>query len=146
MVVQTGTWEIEYFDRGINDFVSLRAEIDQVVDELGGDSSASFYLPNTNFNRDLVDNGVLVTVYFNGWLQYSGTLSAADVSSTKIKAVLLDTAILMLDEAEPVTGVYDQVPANEILVDVLSKTPGSGINLGACPTAEIALFSIKPTV
>jgi hypothetical protein len=143
MVVQTGTWEIEYFDRGINDFVSLRAEIDQVVDELGGDSSASFYLPNTNFNRDLVDNGVLVTVYFNGWLQYSGTLSAADVSSTKIKAVLLDTAILMLDEAEPVTGVYDQVPANEILVDVLSKTPGSGINLGACPTAEISVVFYK---
>ena len=49
----------------------------------------------------------------------------------------------MLDEAEPVTGVYDQVPANEILADVLSKTPGSGINLGACPTAEISVVFYK---
>ena len=60
-------------------------------------------------------------------LQYSGILTAAEISSTKIKAVLLDTVILMLDEAEPITGVYDQVPANEILAEVLSKTPGTGI-------------------
>ena len=143
MVLQTGTWDIEYLDEDVNDFVPLRAEIDQVVDELSGDSNASFCLPNTNFNRELVDNGVLVNVYFNGWLQYSGILSAADVSSTKIKAILLDTVILMLDEAEPVSDVYDQVPANEILAEVLSKTPGSGINLGACPTAEISVVFYK---
>ena len=143
MVTQTGIWQIEYLDQATETFTLLRADIDQIVDELGGDSNACFYLPNTEFNRNLVDTGVLVNIFFNGWLQYSGVLSAADISSAKIKAILLDTVILMLDEAEPVTGVYDQVPANEILADILSKAPGCGISLGECPTAEISVVFYK---
>ena len=58
----------------------------------------------------------------------------ANLSNSKIEAVLLDPVILMLDEAEPVTGVYDQIPANEILTEVLAATPGTGVSVGDCPT------------
>ena len=71
--------------------------------------------------RALVGRGdVLVNIYFNEELQYSGILTTAELSSTKIKAIILDAVILMLDEAEPITGVYDSVPANQILTEVLA--------------------------
>ena len=126
MVTQSGTWSIEYLDPDTEILTPLKAEFDQLPDELNGDSNASFYLPNTDANRALVGRGdVLVNIYFNDELQYSGILTTAEFSSSKIKAVILDAVVLMLDEAEPVTEVYDSVPANQILTEVLTATPGT---------------------
>jgi hypothetical protein len=144
MVTQSGTWSIEYLDPNTETLTPLQADFDQLPDELNGDSNASFYLPNTSTNRWLVGLGnVLVNVYFNNDLQYSGILTTAEISSTKIKAVILDTVILMLDEAEPITGVYDAVPANQILAEVLAAVPGTNLNAGSCPTTAISVVFYK---
>ena len=95
MVTASGTWSIEYLDPDMEILTSLRADFDQLPDELNGDSNASFYLPNNDFNRSLVGRGdVLVNIYFNEELQYSGILTTAEISSAKIKATILDAVIL----------------------------------------------------
>jgi hypothetical protein len=144
MPTQTGAWEIEYFDPNTELLVPMQADFDQLPDELNGDSNASFYLPNTSTNRWLVGLGnVLVNIYFNNDLQYSGILTTAEISSSKIKAIILDTVILMLDEAEPITGVYDAVPANQILTEVLAAVPGTNLTMGNCPTTAISVVFYK---
>ena len=144
MVTQSGTWSIEYLDPNTEILTPLKAEFDQLPDELNGDSNASFYLPNTDANRALVGRGdVLVNIYFNDDLQYSGILTTAELSSTKIKAIILDTVVLMLDEAEPITGVYDSVPANQILTEVLAAIPGTNLTMGSCPTTAISVVFYK---
>ncbi len=144
MVVVSGSWQIEYVDPDTEQLVPLPADLKQIVDDLTtGESNASFTIPNTDFHRNLVANSTLVAIFFNNYLEYSGILSVANLSNSKIEAVLLDTVILMLDEAEPVTGVYDQIPANEILTEVLSATPGTGISVGDCPTTPISVVFYK---
>ena len=144
MVVVSGSWQIEYLDPDTEQLVPLSADLKQIVDDLTtGESSASFTIPNTDFHRDLVDNRALVAIFFDNYLLYSGILSVANLSNSKIEAVLLDAAILMLDEAEPVTGVYDQIPANEILTEVLAATPGTGIAVGDCPATPISVVFYK---
>ena len=144
MVVVTGSWQIEYFDPETEQLVPLLADLKQIVDDLAtGESSASFTIPNTDFHRNLIANNTLVAIFFNNYLQYSGILSVANLTNSKIEAVLLDAAILMLDEAEPVTAVYDQIPANEILNEVLAAAPGTGISIGTCLTTPITVVFYK---
>ena len=144
MVTQSGAWSIEYLDPDTEILTPWQADFDQLPDELNGDSNASFYLPNTDVNRALVARGdVLVNIYFNEELQYSGILTTAEISSAKIKATILDTVILMLDEAEPITGVYDSVPANQILAEVLAADPGTSLNAAGCPTTAISVVFYK---
>ena len=144
MVTVSGTWSIEYLDPNTEILTPLRADFDQLPDELNGDSNASFYLPNNDFNRALVGRGdVLVNIYFNEELQFSGILTTAEISSAKIKATILDAVILMLDEAEPITGVYDSVPANQILTEVLAAIPGTNLTMGSCPTTAISVVFYK---
>ena len=49
----------------------------------------------------------------------------------------------MLDEAEPITGVYDSVPANQILTEVLAAVPGTNLIMGSCPATAISVVFYK---
>jgi hypothetical protein len=143
MVALFGVWKIEYFDEYQEVFYSLPADFKQIVDDLTGESNASFTLPNTEDYRSLLRRSPLVAVYFNEYLEYSGILCVAYLSSAKLECVLLDSAVLMLDEAEPVTGVYDQVPANEILTEVLAVAPGTNLAIGDCTIAPVTAVFYK---
>jgi hypothetical protein len=44
--------------------------------------------------------------------------------------------MLTLDEAEPVTGVYDQKPASTIAADLVA---GTGLTLGYCPSTPVSV-------
>jgi hypothetical protein len=131
-----GLWVIEYWDVGSSAFIPFQAVWDQTNEELDGDCYATFYIANSAVNRALIQQDLLVAVWFDDALVFSGTLSGGDISSTRIKAVIYDTVMLTLDEAEPISGVYDQKPASTIAADIVA---GTGISVGPCPSTPVSV-------
>jgi hypothetical protein len=131
-----GLWVIEYWDTDTSTFIPFKATWDQTNEELDGDCYATFYLANTVENRALIQQDLLVAVWFDDTLVFSGTLSGGDLGSTRIKAVIYDTVMLTLDEAEPLSGVYDQKAASTIAADLVA---GTGITVGACPSTAVSV-------
>jgi hypothetical protein len=131
-----GLWVIEYWDTGMSTFIPFQATWDQTNEELDGDCYATFYLANTVENRALIQQDLLVAVWFDDTLVFSGTLSGGDLGSKRIKAVIYDTVMLTLDEAEPISGVYDQKAASIITSAIIS---GTGITLGDCPSTPVSV-------
>jgi hypothetical protein len=130
-----GLWVIEYWDTGTSTFIPFQATWDQTNEELDGDCYATFYLANSAENRALIQQDLLVAVWFDDTLVFSGTLSGGDLGSKRIKAVIYDTVMLTLDEAEPISGVYDQKAASTIAADIVA---GTGITLGSCPSTPVS--------
>ena len=116
-------WVIEYWDNDSSTFIPFKASMEQTSEELDGDCVASFWIANSAENRALIQQDLLVNIWFDDELQFSGTLCGGDIKSSKIKAGLYDTVMLTLDEAEPVTGVYDQKPASAIALKYGSGHP-----------------------
>jgi hypothetical protein len=83
-----GLWVIEYWDTGTSTFIPFKATWDQTNEELDGDCYATFYLANTPQNRALIQQDLLVAVWFDDTLVFSGTLSGGDLGSKRIKAVI----------------------------------------------------------
>jgi hypothetical protein len=131
-----GLWVIEYWDTDTSTFIPFKATWDQTNEELDGDCYATFYLANSAENRALIQQDLLVAVWFDDTLVFSGTLSGGDLGSKRIKAVIYDTVMLTLDEAEPVSGVYDQKAATTIAADLVAAT---GITLGSCPSTPVSV-------
>ena len=131
-----GLWVIEYWDNDSSTFIPFKATMEQTSEELDGDCVASFWIANSAENRALIQQDLLVNIWFDDELQFSGTLCGGDIKSSKIKAVLYDTVMLALDEAEPVTGVYDQKPASTIAADLVA---GTGISVGSCPATALSV-------
>ena len=131
-----GKWIVQYWDEGTSSFVELQAVWDQTNEELDGDCYATFYLANSAENRALIQQDLLVAVWFDDTLVFSGTLTGGELSSKRIKAVIYDTVMLVLDEAEPVSGVYDQKPATAIAADLLA---GTSLTLGSCPSTLVSV-------
>jgi len=131
-----GLWVIEYWDNGSSTFIPFKAEMEQTSEELDGDCVASFWIDNSAENRVLIQQDLLVNIWFDDELQFSGTLCGGDIKSSKIKALLYETVMLTLDEAEPVNGVYDQKSASEIAADLVS---GTGISVGSCPATALSV-------
>lgn len=115
-------WEIEYYDPGAQAFVAFDAEIDQIYQELSGDTYASFWLANTSANRALIQQDLQVAIYFDDKLQFVGVLSGGDLGGKKIKAICYEAMPLILGQHDTFTGVYDFKEANKIIADVLSGT------------------------
>jgi hypothetical protein len=134
--VLVGKWLVEYWDENSSTFIEFQAVWDQTNEELDGDCYATFYLANTSENRALIQQDLLVAVWFDDTLVFSGTLSGGDLGSRRIKAVIYDTVMLTLDEAEPVSGVYDQKAASTIAADIVA---GTGITLGDCPSTPVSV-------
>ncbi len=132
----TKKWIVEYWDEGTSAFIEFDAVWDQTNEELDGDCYATFYLANTSENRALIQQDLLVAVWFDDTLVFSGTLSGGDLGRTRIKAVIYDTVMLTLDEAEPVSGVYDQKAASTIAADLVATI---GITLGSCPSTPVSV-------
>ncbi len=131
-----GLWVIEYWDTDTSTFIPFKATWDQTNEELDGDCYATFYLANSAENRALIQQDLLVAVWFDDTLVFSGTLSGGDLGSKRIKAVIYDTVMLTLDEAEPISGVYDQKAASTIAADLVA---GTGITLGDCPSTPVSV-------
>lgn len=129
-------WIVQYWDEVTDNFIEFDAVWDQTNEELDGDCYATFYLANTPENRLLIQMDLLVAVWFEDTLVFSGTLSGGDLGNTRIKAVIYDTVMLTLDEADTISGAYDQKPANVIAADLVA---GTLIEVGDCPTTPISV-------
>jgi len=133
-------WEIRYYDEDDDaDFV-LPAEFDQVFDEVGGEAYLTFSVPNINNFRNFVENqqGVEVSAYFAGGFVFSGRFLSADLSTKKIKLTVYDAVMVALDQAEPFTGVYDEIPADTILSDITNG--GDIVGVGECPVDPVTVI------
>jgi hypothetical protein len=136
-------WEIDYLDgdtlRNIKDFVGY-FEDPEVNDELNSEAIATFVIPNSENSRSLVSYDYGIAMFCNGNLVFSGLLKAADIGPKKIKCYVHDQVICALDEAEPITGLYDAVSAQLILDDVVD---GLDIDWGDCPTTDVTVVFYK---
>jgi hypothetical protein len=129
-------WEIEYYNENTSTWIPLAGEIDQISED-ETDSNASFFIPNTQSNRTLIQQDVMVNFWFDNKLQFAGILSGGDISGGKIKAICYDPIALILDQYDTFTKVYDQKAANTILTDLLS---GTGLTIdGSAPTIAISV-------
>ena len=113
-------WEIRYYDEEAESEVVLPAEFDQVSDEVGGEMILTFYLPNIDPFRNFVDNqsNASMAAFFSGSLVCYGRFLRAELSAKKILLTVYEEAMVRLDQAEPFTGVFDEIPANDILYEV----------------------------
>ncbi|MGD6806531.1 MAG: LamG-like jellyroll fold domain-containing protein [Candidatus Bathyarchaeia archaeon] len=130
-------WEIEYFNEATQTLVPLKADIDRVYEELNGDSYASFYLVNTPENRAIVAEDQVVLVWYDNELVYTGLLSAIDYENSRLKCTLFDEVFHLLDAAEPLSGFYDQAPA-DVLLDAICEGTGTAAGDG-CPTNPVSV-------
>ncbi len=130
-------WEIEYYNEELEQMLPIAAEIDQIYQELDGDTNASFWLLNTIDWRNFISSDKTVFIYFDGKLQFAGIATGGDIQKSKIKVICYDPIALILDQFDTFTGVYDQKPANAILADIFS---GTGLTLDAsAPTTPISV-------
>ena len=132
-------WEIRYVDYNDSERI-LPAEFDQVFDEVGGEAYLTFSIPNIDNFRNFIDNynNVEVSAYFAGAFVFSGQFLSADISAKKIKLTVYDAVMVALDQAEPFTGVYDEIPANTILYDITNS--GSIVQVGECPADPVTVI------
>src|SRR5665647_3363124 len=132
-------WEIRFVDYDDVER-TLPAEFDQVFDEVGGEAYLTFSIPNINNFRNFVDNNnnAEVSAYFAGAFVFSGRFLSADLSAKKIKLTVYDAVMVALDQAEPFTGVYDEIPADTILSDITNG--GSIVGVGECPVDPVTVI------
>ena len=76
-------------------------------------------------------------------------LLAGEASGSRaqwIKAYCHDAVMTALDEAEPITGVYDEVSALDVLEEVIDGVQNifGGINIDNCPTAPVTFVASLP--
>ena len=146
------SWLILYFDPdraigGVFDHI----EPDEIQDDLNSELGpvATLRLPNTNANRDLCYNRqIYVEMFYDNNLQFAGMLLAGEASGSRaqwIKAYCHDAVMTALDEAEPITGVYDEVPALDVLEEVIADVENmfGGLNIDNCPTTPVTFVAYK---
>jgi hypothetical protein len=133
-------WEIRFYDEEEEAEVVLPAEFDQISDEVGGELILTFYLPNINNFRSFVDsyNNAPVAAFFSGSVVCYGRFLRAELAAKKILITVYEEAMVKLDQAEPFTGVFDQIPANDILYEVTAENEIVGID--ACPTDPLTVI------
>ena len=133
-------WEIRYYDEYEEAEVVLPAEFDQISDEVGGELILTFYLPNIGSFRNFVDNqsNSSVAAFFSGSLVCYGRFLRAELAAKKIMLTVYEEAMVRLDQAEPFTGVFDEIPANDILYEVTDHNDIVEIN--ECPTDPLTVI------
>ncbi len=73
-----------------------------------------------------------------GVFVFSGRFLSADLSAKKIKLTVYDAVMVALDQAEPFTGVFDEVAANTILNEVTGG--GDIVGVGECPVDPVTVI------
>jgi hypothetical protein len=145
-------WLILYFDPdqsigGVFEHIEPNEIQDDLNSELG--PVATLRLPNTNPNRDLCYNRqIYVEMFYDDTLQFAGMLLAGEASGSRaqwIKAYCHDAVMTALDEAEPITGVYDEVPALDVLEEVIADVENmfGGLNIDNCTTTPVTFVAYK---
>jgi hypothetical protein len=126
-------------------------EPNEIQDDLNSELGpvATLRLPNTNPNRDLCYNRqIYVEMFYDNTLQFAGMLLAGEASGSRaqwIKAYCHDAVMTTLDEAEPITGVYDEVPALDVLEEVIADVENmfGALNIDNCPTTPVTFVAYK---
>jgi hypothetical protein len=145
-------WLILYFDSdraigGVFDHIEPGEIQDDLNSELG--PVATLRLPNTNAYRDLCYNRqIYIEMFYDGTFQFAGMLLAGEAIGSKaqwIKAYCHDAVMTALDEAEPITGVYDEVPALNVLEEVIADVENifGELNIDNCPTTPVTFVAFK---
>jgi hypothetical protein len=122
-----GKWEIEYYDDGESGFMPfLPAEIDQVYFEHEGEPYATFYINNTAANQTLIQQDLLVNIYFDSVLQFTGILQGGDLEAkpTRILVTVVDDLFITLDKATPISGVFSERHGAKAILDVILAGTG----------------------
>jgi len=145
-------WIIFYYDpEEDNGGVFEHIEFDQLQDELNSELGpvASFMLPNSDNYRWLCKDGLLyVEIFYNEQFQFAGVLLAGEANGSRgqwIKAFCHDAVLTALDEAEPITGVYDEVPANQVLAEAIDGVENlfGEISIDECPSTPVTFVAYK---
>jgi hypothetical protein len=122
-----GKWEIEYYDEGESGFMPfLPAEIDQVYFEHEGEPYATFYINNTAANQTLIQQDLLVNIYFDSVLQFTGILQGGDLEAkpTRILVTVVDDLFITLDKATPISGAFSERHGAKAILDVILAGTG----------------------
>jgi hypothetical protein len=122
-----GKWEIEYYDEGESGFMPfLPSEIDQVYFEHEGEPYATFYINNTTANQTLIQQDLLVNIYFDSVLQFSGILQGGDLEAkpTRILVTVVDDLFITLDKATPISGAFSERHGAKAILDVILAGTG----------------------
>ena len=137
-----GKWEIEYYDEDLDDFVPLIAELDQIYFEHEGEPYATFYLINNETNQALIQQDLLVNVYFDNVLQFDGILQGGDLEAkpTKILATVVDDLFLTLDKATPISGVFAERHGAKVILDAILAGTGYTSDAGTPTTVIPVVF------
>ena len=145
-------WIIFYYDpQGESGGIFEHIEMDQLQDELNSElgAVASFKLPNTENNRSLCKDRLLyVEIFYNERFQFAGVLLAGEANGSRgqwIKAFCHDAVLTALDEAEPITGVYDEVSAYQVLAEAIDGVENlfGEISIDDCPTTPVTFVAYK---
>ncbi len=138
-----GNWEIEYYDEGESGFMPfLPSEINQVYFEHEGEPYATFYLNNTAANRTLIQLDLLVNIYFDSVLQFTGILQGGDLEAkpTKILVTVVDDLYLTLDKATPISGVFAERHGAKVILDAILDGTGYTSDAGTPTTVIPVVF------
>ena len=138
-----GKWEIEYYDEGESGFMPfLPAEIDQVYFEHEGEPYATFYINNTTANQVLIQQDLLVNIYFDSVLQFTGILQGGDLEAkpTRILVTVVDDLFITLDKATPISGAFSERHGAKAILDVILAGTGYTSDAGVPTTVIPVVF------
>ncbi len=125
----------------------LGLKLEQILEEITAESHASFKVPKTyeylNMARNMRYPG---NEYYAGlWYPdpmrppiYQGLLVGAQLEGKFIKFTIADGAIIKLDRSEPYTGVFDEVAADEMLLEIFEQL-NLEVSIGDCPSTEMSV-------
>jgi hypothetical protein len=140
-MVRSGGWEILYVTEDSPIPQKFEAELDHIYDTENEEPRGVFKIPNDDGNRDLISNYLPVAFIFDDTFQFDGIVTAADSIGKFLKVTVQDETFVTLFEAEPLTGVFDGEPANEIMENFVLE--GTGITLDSCPSTEMFFVCYK---
>ena len=125
----------------------LGAKIEQILEEITPESYATFKVPKTyqylNIARDIryPSNQYFAGLWYPDSMRppiYQGILVGAQLEGKFIKFTIVDGAIVKLDRSEPYTGVFDETPAVDMLLEIFDDLD-LDVSIGDCPSSEMSV-------
>ncbi len=123
------------------------AKIEQILEEITPESYATFKVPKTyeylNIARDIryPSNQYYAGLWYPDPMRspiYQGTLVGAQLEGKFIKFTIVDGAVIKLDRSEPYTGVFDETPAVDMLLEIFEDLD-LDVSIGDCPSTEMSV-------
>ncbi len=131
----TSAWSFQYYSGG---WVTIpNAQIDHTLETLSGQEEAVFTVPNTSDILSVLLTQPLVQVLYRGSVIYAGRFAKLGIKIFQITGTVYNEAYVAMKQApNNLTITYSNVPANQVLADILA---GSGVAVGECPTDPVSV-------